>query len=178
MSKLQLLLAGVLALAGCTEVPSAPVVGGTQALDVRPDGRRSGPCGNDERDECQGPRGAASGAATTSTPTTYHGGPVMTGTTNVYLIWYGAWGTNTATTIIPDLVTGLSGSPYFMINTTYPDSSGARPSGLVSLKAQTTVTSASPTTLWKGTSLSDATIQTVVSNAVTAAGWPLDPKAV
>src|SRR5438132_11253626 len=34
---------------------------------------------------------------------TYHGGPVMLLTTNVYYIWYGNWSGNSATTILPDL---------------------------------------------------------------------------
>src|SRR5437773_11332228 len=33
----------------------------------------------------------------------YHGGPLILGGTNVYYIWYGDWGNNTATTILPDL---------------------------------------------------------------------------
>jgi hypothetical protein len=49
----------------------------------------------------------------------YHGGPVILNGTNVYFIWYGNWTGNTAKTILPDLISGLSGSPYFNINTTY-----------------------------------------------------------
>src|SRR5262249_20170002 len=33
---------------------------------------------------------------------TYHGGPLMLGTPNVYFIWYGDWAGNTAQTILPD----------------------------------------------------------------------------
>ncbi len=49
----------------------------------------------------------------------YHGGPVLTGTTHVYLIWYGDWAGNTGKTIIPDLINSIGGSPYYNINTTY-----------------------------------------------------------
>lgn len=49
----------------------------------------------------------------------YHGGNVMLGTTNVYLIWYGNWSGNTTTSIIPDLVRGLSGSSYQNIDHSY-----------------------------------------------------------
>src|SRR5947209_1877572 len=40
----------------------------------------------------------------------YHGGPVMLGTVNVYYIWYGNWSGNTATSILPTLVSDLGGS--------------------------------------------------------------------
>src|SRR5712671_4519195 len=33
----------------------------------------------------------------------YHGGPLMLGTTHVYYIWYGNWGANTANTILTNL---------------------------------------------------------------------------
>src|SRR5206468_2297507 len=49
----------------------------------------------------------------------YHGGPIMLGTTNVYYIWYGDWGGNSATTILADLANHIGGSPYYNINTTY-----------------------------------------------------------
>src|SRR4051794_31138222 len=49
----------------------------------------------------------------------YHGGPVMLGTTNVHYIWYGNWQGNSATTILTDLAQNIGGSPYFNINTTY-----------------------------------------------------------
>ena len=39
----------------------------------------------------------------------YHGGPVILGTTNVYYIWYGNWGTNTAKAILTDLANGIGG---------------------------------------------------------------------
>src|SRR5512144_1456186 len=51
----------------------------------------------------------------------YHGGPLILGTTNVYYIWYGNWGGNSAPTVLTDLATSIGGSPYFNINTTYYD---------------------------------------------------------
>src|SRR5262249_7384389 len=48
-----------------------------------------------------------------------HGGLIMPGPHNVYLIWYGNWSGNTATAILPDFINGLNGSLYFNINTTY-----------------------------------------------------------
>src|SRR5258708_1524643 len=55
----------------------------------------------------------------------YHGGPVILGGTNVYYIWYGNWNGNSATNILTDFAGSIGGSPYFNINTTYYDGSGA-----------------------------------------------------
>src|SRR5688572_26273044 len=52
----------------------------------------------------------------TKSKITYHNGPVMAGTSTVYLIWYGNWSGSTAPAIIGDLVGSLGGSPYFLIN--------------------------------------------------------------
>src|SRR5947209_13631091 len=64
------------------------------------------------------------GAVTTGNGIEYHGGPVMLGPHNVYFIWYGNWSGDTATTILPDFINGLNGSPYFNTNTTYGDNTG------------------------------------------------------
>src|SRR5438445_7468033 len=50
---------------------------------------------------------------------TYHGGPVILGTVNVYYIWYGNWAGNSAETILTNLAQSIGGSSYFNINTTY-----------------------------------------------------------
>lgn len=52
---------------------------------------------------------------------TYHNAPnaPILSDPNVYLIWYGNWAGNSATSILPDLLTGLSGSRYFGTNSTY-----------------------------------------------------------
>jgi hypothetical protein len=61
----------------------------------------------------------------------YRGGPVMQGASNVYLIFYGDWPTdNTGSSLlIQEFIVGLGSSPYFRINTMYPDSLGNAPSG-------------------------------------------------
>src|ERR1041385_6009914 len=79
----------------------------------------------------------------------YHGGPVMLNTTNIYYIWYGDWSGNTATTILTDLANGISGSPYFNINTTYYNGSNTHVSNSVSYKAGLFVASGDP--LYMGT---------------------------
>src|SRR4051812_38143673 len=81
------------------------------------------------------PNGNANGQAGRGGPKssgiTYHGGPVMLGTTNVYYIWYGNWSGNTATTILTDLATSIAPSPYFNINTTYYNGSNQHVSNAV-----------------------------------------------
>lgn len=67
---------------------------------------------------------------------TYHGGPLMTGTSGVYFVWYGCWddtcgnaGDTTAQSILTDFVSNVGGSPYFQINALYPNLFGQAPSG-------------------------------------------------
>jgi len=102
----------------------------------------------------------------------YHGGPVMVGTTNVYYIWYGNWAGNTATTILADLASSIGGSPYFNINTTYFNGSNVHVSNSVQYAGSTTDSYS------KGTALSDAAIQAVVSDAITSKRLPTDTNAV
>lgn len=52
-------------------------------------------------------------------PMIYKGGPVITGTANVYLIWYGDWAGNSAQAILEDLVKGFNGTAWYDINKTY-----------------------------------------------------------
>jgi phosphate-induced protein 1 len=100
----------------------------------------------------------------------YHNGPVMTNTkgVNVYVIWYGNWTGNTATTIIPEFLNHLGGSAYYNINTTYYDASGAHIKNLVTLAGQTNDNYS------QGTSLSDAKILTIVKKAMKSGALPKD----
>ena len=74
-------------------------------------------------------------------PITNHGGPVLGGTVNVYLIWYGNWvqanGSDNATgqNLVRSFLSHIGGSAYFNINTTYPGVGGS-----VTLKGETTDT--------------------------------------
>jgi hypothetical protein len=88
------------------------------------------------------------------------GGPVMTGANgvNVYYIWYGNWGDNTAQTILPDFAQNIGGSPYFKINTTYYDSANKKIVNRVNYGG------AIPSSTNHGVSLSDAQIKQVVSD--------------
>ena len=103
---------------------------------------------------------------------TYHGGPVMLGTTTVYFIWYGNWSGNSATTILTDLAQHIGGSPYFNINTTYYNGSNQHVSNSVSYGGSTTDSYS------RGTSLSDSAIQGVVSDAISQGRLPKNTSAV
>src|SRR5579884_662422 len=86
----------------------------------------------------------------------YHGGPVILGTTNVYYIWYGNWSGNSAATILTELAQNIGGSPYFNINTTYYNGSDAHVSNSVHFGGSTSDNYS------QGTSLTDAGVQAVV----------------
>jgi len=110
----------------------------------------------------------------------YHGGPVMANTVNVYFIWYGNWvnGTHssdsqTTVNLINSLYGsgGLSGSGYEMINSTYGDNSH-NVSGLLTLAGSTT------NNYSNGSRLSDRTIKTIVTNAISSGSLPKDTNGV
>ena len=61
----------------------------------------------------------------------YHNGPVLTGTQNVYLIWYGCWAGNCGSfgdaqtmQLLGNFVVSIGNTPYAQINSTYTDASG------------------------------------------------------
>ncbi len=116
--------------------------------------------------------GAARSARPSRTTIQYHGGPVMLGTVNVYVVWYGNWTGNTAPTIIGDFLSSIGGSPYYNINTTYSNGAGAHLSNSVQFAGATTDAYS------QGTSLSDAKIQTVVSSALSSGRLPTDANGV
>jgi len=104
----------------------------------------------------------------------FHGGPVMTNATgvNVYVIWYGNWSGNTGTTIVPDFLNNLGGSPYFAINTTYYDSANVFIPNKVTLKGQVNDSYS------QGTSLSDTKVRTIVSSKISSGVLPKDRNGV
>jgi hypothetical protein len=110
----------------------------------------------------------------------YHNGPVIHGQQNVYFIWYGNWtnGTHasdsqTTVNLLDALFSssGLNGSPYYRINTTYGDTS-ANVSGNVVLINSTTDNYS------QGKRLSDAKIKTIVTSAISSARLPKDANAL
>ncbi len=115
-------------------------------------------------------------ARTTSNGISYHGGPIMPGTVNVYIIWYGNWPQpSLKQSIITDFLKNVGGSPYYNINTTYTGVNGAvsNAAGAVSLGVQTTDSYS-----LGASNLSDASIGAIVSAAITSKALPSDPNGV
>lgn len=118
-------------------------------------------------------KSAAKGArATGSNGILYHGGPVMLGTTHSYYIWYGNWAGNTAPTILSSFGASLGGSPYYNINTSYTDGSGQ------AVTNATLLMGSMNDSYSQGSALSDASVKTIVSNAITSGALPADSNAV
>jgi hypothetical protein len=152
MRKTNVALLSAVLLAGCggdpDELVSKPGVG-NEATDVVPNGKGGGTWDTAQSAPLERIRQAG---------ISYHGGPVMLGTINIYYIWYGNWSGNAATTILTDFMNNLGGSPYERINATYYNGAGTHVSGNLALAGQTTVSA------YLGTSLSDAQIQQVVAD--------------
>jgi hypothetical protein len=99
----------------------------------------------------------------------YHGGSVLNTGVHVYLIWYGNWAGDSSTTILPKLISGLSGSPYYNINTTYYDGAGRRVPNSVTLSGQTNDAYSQGSK-----SLTDSAINAIVAKAITSGALPSD----
>ena len=113
-------------------------------------------------------------AVVTGNGINYHGGPVMKGTPNVYVIWYGNWnstGSNTAATrsLIEHFLSTIGGSALERVNSTYGDNTG-NVTGNVRFGGSTIVSST--------TNLSDTSLRTTVSNAISNGSLPRDSNGV
>ena len=141
------------------------------APDVSADGR-----GNLTRQQPpRGQSGTGGGAVVQGNGITYHGGPVMRNGINIYYIWYGDWTQDsTATPIITDYASYVGGSPYFNINTTYGDTVGNVPNTPSTIR----YVSSTSDTGSLGTSLTDSSIWTLVTNAFKSGKLPVDPNGV
>ena len=103
----------------------------------------------------------------------YHGGPIITGTTDVYFIWYGDWTQDPgAQTILTDLANNIGGSPYFNINTTYYNAAGQYVSNSVHYAGATTDNYS------QGPVLTDMSVQTIVQDAISSHRLPSDTNGV
>ena len=116
------------------------------------------------------PTGGSTSALSSRSKLTNHGGQVITNPT-VYVIWYGNWAQSNGTDnaagqqIVTDFFQSIGGSPYYKMNSTY---TGSGITGNVTYGGSTSV--AYP----HGASLSDAVIQTIVSEAITGSHLPND----
>ena len=119
------------------------------------------------------PMGTPTGFSPTgrSTPIDYRGGAVMSGTVDVYLVYYGTWSASDKA-ILSDLVTNLDGSPYLGINTSYGDSAGGRVSARVHLAG--TVDDAYS----RGKSLTGDDVQAIANAPITRGTFPRSSNAV
>ena len=107
----------------------------------------------------------------------YNGGPVMTNTINVYIIWYGNWAGNTTKSIIHDLASNIGGSPYMNINTTYTNAAGTAATKNVVLAGERDDNYSYGTTAAKK-KLSDSAIKTIISSHVAAGKFPADANGI
>ena len=110
------------------------------------------------------------GSTGTMTPAIqWNGGPVMTASPDVHLIWYGNWaqsnGSDNATgqQIVRDFMSGVGGSAYLQINQPYTGSNG-QVTGFIGQTYEADVG------YTNGKRLSDNAISTIVSNYITKTG--------
>jgi hypothetical protein len=132
--------------------------------DIHPNGRGDVIHGHE--------KASVGGAVVQGNGISYHNGPVMHGTTNIYYIWYGDWSQDAgANAILTGFASNIGGSPYFNINTTYGDTT-ANVTNAVHYASSTTNSG----TL--GTSLNDNSIWSIVTGAISGGSLPLDSNGV
>jgi hypothetical protein len=106
----------------------------------------------------------------------YHNGPVVHRTPDIYFIWYGCWfddcgsAGDTATAIIlADFMSYLGSTPYFQINSTYPDAGGQAPTGALFYGG-----AAADPGYSHGVELTVEDIQEIISDQIRGGALPLD----
>jgi len=105
----------------------------------------------------------------------YHSGPVMMGTVNIYYIWHGNWGDNTARNILEFFAANIGGSSWYDIQTTYTDGSGVPLSNSVLFKqsANSTYVAAADPTVLSSTDITD-----IFTTALDTKAVPVDVNGV
>ena len=126
--------------------------------DARPDGKGDGTM----QHQLAPDPFAGKNARTGSNGISYHGGPVMLGTTNMHFIYYGNWSANStltgAQTILADFASHFGGTGYYNINTTYFDGSNNHVANSVTYAGAVSV--GSPF----GNNISDANLVSIVAS--------------
>src|SRR5215471_20728331 len=166
------LMTGVFGLASAVQ---AADVRHSEDEHLKPTGRGSGehdPSGMTERHALKFAPFSGNGIS-------YHGGPVMLGTVNLYYIWYGAWNFPTDSTkqILDDFGSFISATPYFKINATYYDFASRSVSGATGFLATNDFIDPDS----QGSALTDAMVQNLVPRALTPSPpnhLPTDPNGV
>lgn len=108
----------------------------------------------------------------------YHNGPVLAGTTPVYLIFYGCWdcgyaGSDVGTqAVLADLIANLGLSSYFLINAGYPDATGATPNGALVFSGSVADSYS------RGNILTAADVQAIITDKFDHGTLPAPPGAV
>jgi len=105
-------------------------------------------------------------------PIRYHGGPVMTGPTHLYLIWYGMWDGNSATSILTDFANSIGGSPYYAINASYMQMDFG------TVGPDVTVAGQIADAYSQGKRLTDTDVRQVVGAALRAGTLPIDESGI
>lgn len=92
----------------------------------------------------------------------YHGGPILNVGTNVYLVYYGTWPI-LSVQVINSFMRNLGGTPLHNIQTTYYDSANKHIANTVGFNPRTNVYHDNYSL---GKNLTDADVQTIISNAI------------
>ena len=110
----------------------------------------------------------------------YHGGRVLTGPVDVYLIWYGCWvancgnsGSPVTVDVIETLAQNIGATPYFALNTLYTNGSGQGPSGALFYGRSVFDQSYS-----HGSELSEDDIKAIVKQQIESLAVPQDPNGI
>jgi hypothetical protein len=119
-------------------------------------------------------------------PLSYNGGPVMTNSAQIYLLWYGGWNNNTTVPIVEDFIIGLNGSPYFSILGAYYEvlpitslnSTHQAPVGHIFATDHLVFVKSVFVGYSHGTTLTDDDVFAVVSDAVDSQQVPSDQSAI
>ena len=122
------------------------------------------------------PVAAQKSRVSTTSKMVYHGGPVLTGNQNVYVVWYGCWNDNCGTAgdtktkvVLTDFLTSIGNSPYMQINSTYANSAGEAPNGAFIYGGEVNDSSYS-----HGVDLTQSDIAGIISDQVNSFRLPQD----
>jgi hypothetical protein len=166
--KLGLLIAG-LTFAAVSHAGPVQTNGNSQ---FKPTGKGWGELDNTATEASDGKAHAGGVGQASIRDLSLHTGNPMIGPVKIYYIWYGtAWDT-ASKNLLTTFGNSIGGTPYYNINTTYYNHSNVHVSNSVTLAGQTSVG------YTYGTALSDAQIQSVVSNAITTGAVPKDTNGI